>query len=309
VRYVHVGWRRGGFAGRLSYFAALPWALWRYPSDLVVEDFAPPFSSVAVPWLTTRPVIGMVQWLFAAEKSRQYHLPFAAVERVGLRSHRRIIAVSEELGAEVSRRNPKAQVMVIGNGLDDSAFAEPVVQRCDIAFLGRLETAQKGIDLLLHAFSRVMAIIEQRLVIAGDGPDRDRLVALAERLGVAGRVDFVGRVEPQRRAQWLAGFDLVVMPSRYETFGLVAAEALAAGTPVMAFAIPCLRRLVTPDVGVLVEPFDVSAFAAAMAALASDEPRREALGRVGPRTVRGLRWDDLATAQLAVYRAAVGAAP
>jgi glycosyltransferase involved in cell wall biosynthesis/O-antigen/teichoic acid export membrane protein len=309
VRYVHVGWRRGGFAGRLSYFAALPWALWRYPSDLVVEDFAPPFSSVAVPWLTTRPVIGMVQWLFAAEKSRQYHLPFAAVERVGLRSHRRMIAVSEELGAEVSRRNPKAHVTVIGNGLDDSAFAEPVVQRCDIAFLGRLETAQKGIDLLLHAFSRVMAIIEQRLVIAGDGPDRDRLVALAERLGVAGRVDFVGRVEPQRRAQWLAGFDLVVMPSRYETFGLVAAEALAAGTPVMAFAIPCLRRLVTPDVGVLVEPFDVSAFAAAMAALASDEPRRQALGRVGPRTVRQLRWDDLAAAQLAVYRAAVGAAP
>ena len=101
----------------------------------------------------------------------------------------------------------------------------------------------------------------------------------------------------------------VVMPSRYETFGLVAAEALAAGTPVLAFAIPCLRRLVTPDVGVLVEPFDVPAFVAAMAALASDEPRRQALGRACPRTMRRLRWDDFAAAQLAVYRGAVGAAP
>ena len=88
VRYVHVGIAGGDFPERLAYFAALPYALLRYRSDLVVEDFGAPFSSVAVPWMTSRPVLGVVQWLFAAEKSAQYHLPFSWVERVGVRSHR-----------------------------------------------------------------------------------------------------------------------------------------------------------------------------------------------------------------------------
>ncbi len=302
VRYVHVGWRRGGHVGRMTYFAAIPWALWRYPSDLVVEDFGAPVSSVAVPWLTSRPVIGVVQWLFAAEKARQYHLPFAAVERVGLRSHRTLVTVSDDLGAEIRRRNPRASVTVIANGLDDTAFVNHTIPRRDIAFLGRLEIAQKGLDLLLEAFAEASPLMEQRLVVAGDGPDQHRLVEMAERLGIARRVDFVGRVDAGARAEWLAGFDLVVMPSRYETFGLVAAEALAAATPVLAFAIPCLRRLVSADVGITVEPFNVSGLAAEMVALGSDERRRRALGRAGPSAVKGLRWDDLAATQLRLYK-------
>ena len=98
VRYVHVGLVGSDFTERLAYFAALPWALMRYRSDLVVEDFGAPFSSVAVPWLTSRPVVGMVQWLFAEEKSIQYHLPFSWVERAGVRAHRRLITVSVDLG-------------------------------------------------------------------------------------------------------------------------------------------------------------------------------------------------------------------
>ena len=101
VRYVHVGLPLGYFGSLLCYFAALPWALLRYDSELVVEDFAAPFSSVAIGYLTRRPVIGVAQWLFAADKARQYHLPFHVVERIGLRSHRRIIAVSEDMAETV----------------------------------------------------------------------------------------------------------------------------------------------------------------------------------------------------------------
>ena len=77
---------------------SLPYALLRYRSELVIEDFGAPFSSVAVPWMTARPVLGVVQWLFAREKSAQYHLPFHLIEGVGVRSHRSMIAVSDDLG-------------------------------------------------------------------------------------------------------------------------------------------------------------------------------------------------------------------
>ena len=302
VRYVHVGLAGADFPERLSYFAALPLALLRYPSDLVVEDFGAPFSSVAVPWMTARPTVGVVQWLFAREKSRQYHLPFHWVEGMGVRSHRALIAVSDDLGADLAARNPAAEVTVVANGLDAGAFEHYERSRSGIAYLGRLEIAQKGLDLLIEAYARIAGSVDQDLYLGGDGPDRDALVELARARGVADRVHFVGRVEATERFGWLAGADLVAMPSRYETFGMVAAEALAVGTPVVAFDIPCLRALVDGDVGARVDAFDVDAFAGALGSLAADTRLRRERGDRGPGRVAHLRWDDLAGRQAEVYR-------
>ena len=100
VRYVHVGRNWGHWPSLLTYFMSLPLALRRYGSDLVVEDFAAPFGSIGIPWMTRRPVVGVVQWLFAAPMKTKYHLPFPWVERLGTRSHRRLIAVSADLGEQ-----------------------------------------------------------------------------------------------------------------------------------------------------------------------------------------------------------------
>ncbi len=301
VRYVHVGMPGGDFFERLAYFAFLPYALLRYRSDLVVEDFGAPFSSVAIPWMTSRPVMGVVQWLFAAEKSRQYHLPFHWVERVGVRSHRSMIAVSEELGGTLAERNPRASVTVVPNGLGAAAFDHYQRARSDIAYLGRLESAQKGLDLLLEAFALVSDSITQDLVLGGDGPDRLALERQAEQLGIAERVHFIGRVPAAERFEWLAGVDLLVMPSRYETFGMVAAEALAVGTPVVAFDIPCLRALVDDRVGGRVPAFDVAALAEAVGMLAGHGDLRRRRGAAGPARVAGLKWDVLAGLQGDAY--------
>jgi glycosyltransferase involved in cell wall biosynthesis/O-antigen/teichoic acid export membrane protein len=308
VRYVHVGMAGlpgGDFAERLAYFAFLPWALLRYRSDLVVEDFGAPFSTVAVPWMTTRPVVGVVQWLFAKEKSQQYHLPFAWVERLGVRSHYRMIAVSDDLGLVLSELNRRAAVSVVANGLDDDAFVGYDRPRSGIAYLGRLEVAQKGLDLLLEAFARVAEEIDQTLVIAGDGPDRQVLGDLARSLGIEDRVRFVGRIGADERFAWLASAELVAMPSRYETFGMVAAEALAVRTPVVAFDIPCLRALVDDTVGARVAAFDVGAFADALRSLSLDTVRSRHLGSAGPERIGGLHWGDLAAEQGHIYRQAL----
>ena len=304
VRYVHVGIAGlpgGDFVERLAYFAFLPWALLRYRSDLVVEDFGAPFSTVAVPWMTTRPVVGVVQWLFAKEKSRQYHLPFSWVERVGVRSHYRLIAVSEDLGLRLSDVNPRATVSVIANGLDDDAYNIHDCPRSGIVYLGRLEIAQKGLDLLFEAFARIADDVDEMLVIAGDGPDEQTLKNLALSLGISDRVQFVGRIASDERFEFLASADLVAMPSRYETFGMVAAESLAVRTPVVAFDIPCLRALIDDTVGARVTAFDVSEFAGALRSLSLDEPRRRHLGSSGPKRVAGLRWNELSAEQGQVY--------
>ncbi|WP_432486930.1 glycosyltransferase [Kineococcus sp. SYSU DK018] len=310
VRYVHVGAPLGYFGSVLAYFAALPAALVRHRSDLVVEDFAAPFSSVAVPWMTRRPVVGVVQWLFAREKAQQYHLPFHLVEGIGLRSHERLVAVSEDLAGELRRRNPLAQVHTVPNGLPDAAFeARPAGQRADLLYLGRLECAQKGLDLLLDAYAAVAPAIGSDLLLAGDGPDEQKLRARVAELGLGRRVRFLGRVAPEDRFTLLASAQVVVMPSRYETFGMVAAEAAAVGTPVLAFDIPCLRQLVTPANGVLVPAFDVERYAQQVARLSQDPGACARLGAAGPATVENLRWDRLARAQLAVYESAVAGEP
>lgn len=309
VRYVHIGVGTGYTTAVMSYFAAQLACVWRTKPDLVVEDFGAPLSSWGLPRFTRTPVVGVVQWLFAAEKSRQYRLPFDRIERVGVASHRTLIAVSQDLGDRLSALNARAQVHVVPNGLPPEAFAQPDDgARGDLRFLGRLEDAQKGISLMLRAYALLSGApggITQDLLIAGEGPDADSLKALAGNLGIAHRVRFVGPVDLADRFRWLADAALVVMPSRYETFGMVAAESLAVGTPVIAFEIPCLRNLVTPNNGRLVRPFSVEELASAIGDLAGDAGLRARLGAAGRVSVRHLTWDNAAQAQAAIYRGAL----
>ncbi|WP_190062439.1 glycosyltransferase, partial [Streptomyces griseocarneus] len=125
--------------------------------------------------------------------------------------------------------------------------------------------------------------------------------ALAAELGITDRVRWLGRIDGAARFDLLASARLACVPSRHETFGMVAAEALATATPVLAFDIPRLRDLVTDNVGVRVPPGDLDAYAAALAALTRDPDRCAALGAKGPPTVAHLDWDRIAAAQLAAY--------
>ncbi|MFF2813154.1 glycosyltransferase [Streptomyces sp. NPDC058000] len=314
VRYVPLPARLGPlvhrrFAPQLAYYAAVVTTLGRlvrrYDPDLVVEEFGVPFSSACIPHLTRRPVVGVVQALAAQAKAREYGLPFDAVERRGVASHSSLIAVSDGLGAELRRRNATAHIAVIPNGLDPAAFARRAVPRGDhLLFLGRLEMASKGLDLLLHAYTRAAPAISGDLYIAGDGPHAQRARTLADELGISARVHWLGRIDGPNRFDLIASARLVCMPSRYETFGMVAAESLATGTPVLAFDIPHLRDLVTDDIGVRVPLGDIDAYATALAALATDPARCAALGANGPSRVRHLDWNTAAAAQLKVYQGA-----
>jgi glycosyltransferase involved in cell wall biosynthesis/O-antigen/teichoic acid export membrane protein len=301
VRYVHIGSPRGHWASLLSYFAVLPFHARRHAADLVVEDFAAPFSSSLSPLWDPRPKLAVVQWLNAREKSRQYKLPFFLVESLGVRLHGRYVAVSDDLAETIRQRNPRAVVTPVPNGVEAESFEVDTSDSGDVVYLGRLEIAQKGCDLLLEAFARVADRTDAQLILAGDGPDRRKLAQMADALGIADRVVFAGRVDGRAKHELLAGARLVAMPSRFETFGMVAVEALACGTAVLAFEIPCLRAVVPPDCGELVPPFDVSAYADRLLALLTDPDRTMAMGARGRDFARAYDWDVIADQQAEVY--------
>lgn len=310
VRYVHVG--AGPCGSRLSrtlgYVAGLPGAVRRHVAghrtDLVVEDFFAPFASMAAPRWTRRPTIAVVQWLGAKEKSAQYHLPLVPLQNFGVRSHRRLVAVSGDTGDQLRAINPALEVEVIGNGIDRALFDQPQQAGRDVVYVGRLEFGGKGLDLLLDAWHRIHEQVDGRLVIAGQGHDEARLRREVARLGLDDRVRFAGWVSGEEKARLLAGARAVAMPSRIETFGIVAVEAFAAATPVVAFAIPSLREVVPEGAGFAVPPFDVTEYAKRLAEVCDDADLAVQMGAEGRRFAAGYDWDALAARQAEVYRAA-----
>jgi len=308
VRYVQVGLPWGYFGRMISYLLCLPLAVWRHPSDLVVEDFAPPVSSMLVPLWTRRPVVGMVQWLFAEQKSRQYRLPFFLFERWGVRAHRRLIAVSSAIGTRLQTLNPTAQVQIIPNGVEQQrTISRNGLDQASLVFLGRVELKPKGLDLLLRAFARIAPSVQTDLVIAGDGRDRDRVRQLGDELGLSNRIRLVGEVDGAAKSELLTGARLVCVPSRFETSSLVSLEAQASGTPVLAFDIPALREVLAPDGGVLIPAFDVESYADAMLQLLRAPERCHAMGQAGRQFVQRFHWDEIAWQQERVYLEAVSA--
>jgi glycosyltransferase involved in cell wall biosynthesis len=137
---------------------------------------------------------------------------------------------------------------------------------------------RKGLDVLLDA----VALLETppRVLIAGDGPCRAELEARCERLGLTGRVRFLGHREDT--ACLLAACDALVLPSRAEGLGVAALEAMACARPVVASRVGGLAELVHDGAtGLLVPPGDPEALARAIAALGKDAALCQRLGEAG----------------------------
>ncbi|MBW3083851.1 D-inositol 3-phosphate glycosyltransferase [Austwickia sp. TVS 96-490-7B] len=180
-----------------------------------------------------------------------------------------------------------------------------------IAFVGRIQPL-KAPDLLIAAAAdlirrRADLAGRVRVVInggpSGTGLERpDALAELAAQLGVADRVRFEPPGPRERLAQWYRAADVVAVPSYSESFGLVALEAQACGTPVVAADVGGLPTAVGG--GVLVKGHEVATWSHTLEALLDDVPRRQELGLRGVEHARRFGW-DVAAAQLAqVYEQA-----
>ena len=150
--------------------------------------------------------------------------------------------------------------------------------RGDVALgaVGRL-SPEKGYDILIRAMAELPRC---RLTILGEGPEREALTSLALSLGVSDRIDMPGWVNPPWSSHHR--FDLLVAPSRFEGFGLVAVEAMVAGIPVVAARLGGFEEIIDDGVtGVLFEPESVSALVDAIDALLASPERQRSIRKRG----------------------------
>src|SRR5438105_8588478 len=224
-----------------------------------------------LPWFHTAHTLARVKNERAASGAVLEPDHRIAVEQAVVRNSDRLIASSLEEAADLQRLYgaSRSRVSVVPPGVDLTVFRPRRTDRLRarlglegarvIVFAGRLERL-KGAETLLRAFSLLVqtGAVDQplALVIIGDdshngalesrelGGERGRLQALARSLGVESQVTFVGPVAQVGLAEYLSLADVCVVPSYSESFGLVALEAEACGTPVVAARVGGLPSVV-----------------------------------------------------------------
>ena len=211
------------------------------------------------------------------------------------------------------------ETFVVPHGTEDAAARHPhraTDGRVRILFVGRIE-ARKGVDVLLEAAYRVLPEFPSAdLVLVGaDNPtggatclDRLRQV-MAEDPGLRSRITLAGEVDEESLWRHYAECDVFVLPSRYESFGLVLTEAMAFGKPVIASRAGGMAEVVADgETGLLVEPGDAESLAAALRRLLADPGLRERFGRAGrARFEEQFSVRAMVEGALAAYRRAVAA--
>jgi phosphatidylinositol alpha-mannosyltransferase len=216
--------------------------------------------------------------------------------RLAERLHGRI-AVSGAARHFIGRYFP-GEYEIIPNGVDLDRYthAEPYENLRDgtlnILFVGRLEE-RKGLIHLLKAYNRLRKRkVDARLLVCGAGPKLREYMRYVGLRGIRD-VEFLGRVSDEEKVRYFASADIFCAPNTgQESFGIVLLEAMAAGVPIVASDIHGFKRVVERNVqGLLVEPQNQRALAAALYTLARDPELRHEMGDAGRARAPEFSWD------------------
>ncbi|AKV55251.1 GDP-mannose:phosphatidyl-myo-inositol alpha-1,2-mannosyltransferase [Bifidobacterium actinocoloniiforme DSM 22766] len=234
---------------------------------------------------------------------------------------RQAICVSEAARDTAGRYlNPATQVQVIPNGIRASFFAaarpKPAwrgsAKRPVIGFLGRMGEERKGFKVFAQAAQSLLEIEPNaRFLCAGDGQDSARQIARQVQPGLEDRMEFLGRVSDEEKASFYKSLDVYVAPQTGgESFGIVLAEAMAAGCPVVASDLEAFEAVSQRGCSALhFHNGDGRACAQRIASLLSDPTRREALAKAGLERSRTYDWQQVTTRILTVYAKAMQPTP
>ena len=247
---------------------------------------------------------------------REPELRLSVEQRVMGSADAIVVSTAEEREdlARLYRKSPH-NVHVVPAGVDTELFrpqnkiearrALGLTEKKVILYVGRLEPL-KGVDILIDAFSRLADLAEARLLIVGGrlGSDRElkRLRSFAEQLGIADRVTFTGAVKQTELPNYYSAADVFALPSYYESFGLVALEAMACGTPVVVSRVGGLKTFVKHgESGYLIPWRCPEPFAQRLDMLLANPGLRNSLGAAARARALKMSWGVVADEMLGFY--------
>lgn len=267
--------------------------------DIIIEEFSPAVPTF-LSFYKKRPFILQVQGYTGKEYFSKYNILYSAAlyayEKIWPRFYRNIIFVSDESRNRyaLDRQN---YIRIIPNGISGVLPETEISDSNYIVYFGRIDIRNKGLDLLLEAYGEFCKTFSEiKLVMAGDGRDMDKFLRLIDNLSpkVRTNIEIKGWLEGEAKTLVLKNALMVVMPSRHETQGITALEAMACGKPLVASNIPELGYITGCGAGISFKSGDAASLATAMKELMTNSKRKE-MGLKGRAWVKEFTWDRIAS--------------
>jgi phosphatidyl-myo-inositol alpha-mannosyltransferase len=271
---------------------------------LHIHEPPTPSLSIIACWIAEGPMVGTFHTSTERSRALTAASPILepAMEKLSLR-----IAVSQA-ARDTAIEHLGREVIVIPNGVDVSFFSKapirPELAEETLLFIGRFEESRKGLAVLLDAMPEIIKESPGvRLLIAGPGDPDEVLADLSPE--VAERCIFLGKVTDEEKASLLRSVTAYIAPNiGGESFGIIIAEAMAAGAPVVASDIEAFTDVLN-GAGMLFRTGDPSALAKATLTLLRDPEQRRECSRKGTLGVQRFDWSYVAAEILAVYETVV----
>ncbi len=247
-------------------------------------------KTTKIPWIHTFHTIELLKTL----KKNQQRIE---IEEEITRSCDIIISPTIKEKRALTTHFPKAQVITIPHGVDTTKFRARVNGSSNLLYVGRIDPI-KGLELLIDA----LRLLKQdlRLDIVG-GPSQKQGDAESIKTYAKGlRVDFSGPVGHDELTRYYHKAAMVILPSYYESFGLVALEAMASARPVVGFQDTGLSETVGTSAGILVKR-DTHELARAISILIHNKTVRHNLGAHGNKVVKNYDWERIARIYVKTY--------
>ncbi len=265
-------------------------------------------QAMGVPHVVTFHTLGLIKMQSRAGEVEQAERP--VVEAEVMATADRIIAFSaheQDAMARLYGTDPK-KVSLVPCGVDLSVF-RPLDQKAVrerlglngekiLLYVGRVEPL-KGLDLLIETAAQMDSEEGVRMIVVGadanGGQEMDRVKQLAKERDLEDQIDFVGQVDHTELPLYYNAADVCVVPSYYESFGLVALESMACGTPVVATRVGGLSTIIQHGRTGYLKPWRCpDAFANSVEMIISSDGLQQSLGEAARLRAEGMGWDNVA---------------
>lgn len=299
VRYLRLGLGTNYIISRISFLILIIIYNPFIKSDILIEDLGFPFPLV----ITTfrKKIIASVQFIPNESYVQKRGLLGKIVKyifKLGIKTYKNFITVSPFAASYIKSNNTKSKIKIIPNGVNLPKISTNKYSNKYILFLGRIDYFGKGLDTLLEAFSILkLKDIKVNLKIAGSGEDKEVLKVKKQikELHLEKNIELIGPVIDNKKDDVINNANFLVLPSRNETFGIVAIEAFSYEKPVIGTNIGGLKKILEDSkAAVVIKPGDAKQLAIEIENLTFNSNIVKKLGKNGRKYAEKYTWDMIA---------------